>query len=187
MSNTSIFVLRCNYIKLLKTAKLKAGESGLVALDWFNGNRSILMDYNLTGLIMGLTLQSKPEEIYRALVEATAFGTKVIFNSYTDNHVEIKEIVAAGGLPRKSPFVVQLYADVLGHEIKVPLVSNMSALGAAVCASVAAGSKNGAFDSFDEATQRIVPKEAIVYKPNDDNVKVYNKLFDVYKNLHDYS
>lgn len=169
-----------------KAAKLKVGASGLVALDWFNGNRSILMDYNLTGLIMGLTLQSKPEEIYKALVEATAFGTKVILDTYTENHVEVKEVIAAGGLPRKSPFVVQLYADVLNREIKVPLVNNITSLGAAVCASVAVGSKNGGFDNFDEATQKLIPKEAIIYKPNDDNVKAYSKLFGVYKNLHDY-
>jgi len=169
-----------------KASELKAGASGLVALDWFNGNRSILMDYNLTGLIMGLTLQSKPEEIYRALIEATAFGTRVILDTYTENHLEIREIVAAGGLPRKSPFVAQLYADVLNREIKVPLVNNITALGAAVCASVAAGIKNGGFDSFNEAVQMFANKEAIVYKPDKDNVKVYNRLYGVYKNLHDY-
>ncbi len=169
-----------------KADRLKAGASGLVALDWFNGNRSILMNYNLKGLIMGLTLKSKPEEIYRALIEATAFGTRVILDSYTANNVEVREVVAAGGLPRKSPFVSQLYADVLGREIRVPLVSNMTALGAAVCASVAAGSKSGGFDSFYEAVQRMVPKKKILYKPNIDNVKVYNRLYNVYKTLHDY-
>jgi L-ribulokinase len=169
-----------------KAAKLKPGESGLIALDWFNGNRSILMDYDLTGLIMGLTLKTKPEEIFRALIEATAFGTRVILDTYEDNQMEIKEIIAVGGLPRNSPFVSQLYADILGRKVIVPLISNITALGAAVCAGVAAGSKNGGFKDFDEAAQRIAPKEKMLYMPDKNNVRIYNKLYKVYKTLHDY-
>jgi L-ribulokinase len=169
-----------------KASRLKAGASGLVALDWFNGNRSVLMDYSLTGLVMGLTLQSKPEEIYRALAEATAFGTKVILDSYLENRLEIINLLAAGGLPIKSPFVAQIYADILNREVQVPLISNMAALGAAVCAAVAAGAEKGAFDTFGDATQKMVPKERLHYKPNPENAKVYSKLFTIYKSLYDY-
>ncbi len=169
-----------------KAEQLCIGESGLVSLDWLNGNRSILMDYSLTGGLIGLTLKTTPEEIYRCLVEATAFGTKVIFDTYTKNSVPIYKVIGTGGLSRKSSFVMQLYADVLGKKISVPQITNMSALGSAVCAAVAAGAKNGGYAGFSEAVNRMGPKIVTIYEPNMENHKAYNNLFEIYKELHNY-
>ncbi|MEG2939585.1 MAG: FGGY-family carbohydrate kinase, partial [Oscillospiraceae bacterium] len=102
-----------------KAAELNAGESGLVSLDWFNGNRSVLMDYNLTACFAGLTLASKPEGIYRSMIEATAFGARRIFESYAEAKVAIKRVYALGGLSHKSPLTMQIYADILGMPIEV--------------------------------------------------------------------
>ena len=168
-----------------KASGIKAGESGLVALDWFNGNRSVLMNYNLTGMIMGLTLQTKPEEIFRALLEATAFGTKTIIDGYESKGVFVKNIIGAGGLSRKSPLIMQIYADVLNREISVPNSANNSALGAAVCGAVAAKDKSG-YNTVLEAIDKMVPKDFIRYYPNEKNHRIYQELYKVYKQLHDY-
>jgi len=179
-SDTSIL----NYLEQ-KASKLRVGQSGLVALDWFNGNRSILSNYNLTGMIMGLTLNTTNEEIYRSLMESTAFGTKVIIDGYESNGIRINKIIATGGLPRKSKLLMQIYADVLNRRILVPLSSNNSALGAAVCGAVAA-KENGGYASFDEAINQLVPKDYTEYMPNKSNNEIYKELFEVFKTLHDY-
>ena len=136
-----------------KAARLKPGESGLLALDWWNGNRSVLVDVDLTGLLLGATLATKPEEIYRALIEATAYGTRVIVDAFQNNGVPIRELVACGGLPEKNKLLMQIYADVTGREIKVTASKQTPALGSAMFGAVAAGKPAGGYDSIYDAAQ----------------------------------
>lgn len=169
-----------------KAAALKVGESGVVALDWMNGNRSILQNTDLTGMIMGLTLSTKAEEVYRALLEATAFGTKVIMDQFAAYRVPVHEIFACGGLAHKSPVVMQIYSDVLGLPIKVTAVKQTSALSTSIFAAVAAGAKNGGYDSYEGAVENMVRPPKCQYFPIPENVAKYRELFSVYKDLHDY-
>ena len=173
-----------NIHKLLreKASRLNAGESGLLALDWFNGNRSILVNANLTGLILGMTLQTKPEEIYRALIEATAYGTRVIVEQYEKNGIEIKSLCAAGGIAQKDGMMMQIYADVLNREIRIAGSTQAGALGSAIYASVAAG----IYPDVNTAARRLAKPDLKVYKPNQENHKAYSKLYTEYKKLHDY-
>ena len=129
-----------------KAARLKPGESGLLALDWWNGNRSVLVDVDLTGLLLGATLATKPEEIYRALIEATAYGTRVIVEAFEKNGVPVTELVACGGLPEKNKLLMQIYADVTGREFKVSASKQTPALGSAMFGAVAAGKARGGYD-----------------------------------------
>src|SRR6185503_13075919 len=122
-----------------EAAKLKPGESGLLALDWWNGNRSVLVDVDLTGLLIGATLATRAPEIYRALIEATAFGTRVIVEAFDRNGVPVNEIVTCGGLPEKNKLLMQIYADVTGRELKVTASGQTPALGSAMFGAVAAG------------------------------------------------
>jgi L-ribulokinase len=169
-----------------KAAKLKPGESGLVALDWWNGNRSVLVDVDLTGLLLGETLATKPEEIYRALIEATAFGTRVIVDSFQENGVPIHELVACGGLPEKNNLLMQIYSDVTGREIKVTASRQTPALGAAMFGAVAAGKAAGGYDSIYAAAQKMAHLKDETFKPIPKNRIVYEKLFSEYLRLHDY-
>ena len=173
-----------NLHKLLreKASKLKVGESRLLALDWLNGNRSILVNAHLTGLILGLTLQTKPEEIYRALIEATAYGTRVIVEQYEQNGIEIKSICAAGGIAQKDEMMMQIYADVLNREIRIAGSTQAGALGSAIYASVAAG----IYPDVKSAAERLAKPDLKVYKPNEENRNAYSKLYAEYKKLHDY-
>ena len=169
-----------------KASKLKPGESGLLALDWWNGNRSILNNANLSGLILGLTLRTKSEEIYRALLEATAFGTRMIIDSFVNDGLPIEELYACGGMPHKDKLLMQIYADITGREIKVASSHQASALGAAMFGSLAAGSKLGGYDSIEEAVAHMASCEDKTYLPIPKNVETYNRLFAEYKQLHDY-
>jgi len=169
-----------------KASKLKPGESGLLALDWWNGNRSILNNANLSGLILGLTLRTKPEEIYRTLLEATAFGTRMIIDSFVNDGLPIEELYACGGMPHKDKLLMQIYADITGREIKVASSHQASALGAAMFGSLAAGSKLGGYDSIEEAVAHMASCEDKTYLPIPKNVETYNRLFAEYKQLHDY-
>ncbi len=169
-----------------KAKVLKPGESGLLALDWWNGNRSILTDADLTGLIIGCTLLTKPEEIYRTLIEATAFGTRVIIEAFENGGVSIKELMAAGGIARKDPLLMQIYADITNREIRISSSAQAPALGAALFGAVAAGSKNGGYDTIQEASAKMSRLEDKVYVPIAENVAVYDKLYKEYKRLHDY-
>jgi len=166
---------------------LRPGEAGLISLDWLNGNRSVLMDYNLRGVIAGLGLATKPEHIYRSLVEATAFGARRILDSYHEAGVRIERVVASGGLPRKSPVVMQLYADILGRDIVVPKVSYVSALGAGVCAAVAYEYGVGSQEAFHEVCGRMARHDTILYQPNPAAVEVYNQLYGLFLELHNFS
>ncbi len=169
-----------------KAGKLAAGESGLVALDWWNGNRSVLVDVDLTGVIVGCTLLTKPEEIYRALIEATAYGTRMIIDTFEENGVAINELYAAGGIAEKNELMMQIYADVTGKEIRISASPQAPALGSAMFGAVAAGSEKGGYDSIVDAAEVMAKIKDIVYKPNPENVKAYDRLYAEYKLLHDY-
>jgi len=169
-----------------KAAKLKPGESGLVALDWWNGNRSVLVDVDLTGMIAGMSLITRPEEIYRALIEATAFGTRMIIETFEENGVPVKEFYAAGGIAEKNPFVMQIYADVINREIKISGSPQAPALGSAMFGAVAAGKAAGGFDTIMEAAAVMAKVKEHTFSPIKENVAVYDRLFAEYRLLHDY-
>ncbi|MCL2538947.1 MAG: ribulokinase [Oscillospiraceae bacterium] len=164
----------------------KPGESGLLALDWWNGNRSVLVDVDLTGMIIGCTLLTQPEDIYRALIEATAYGTKVIVDNYRDNGVEVNEFYASGGISQKNPLMMQIYADVLDMPVKIASATHGPAYGSAIFAAVAAGKAAGGYDNVAEAARAIGAASNEVYLPISGNADIYKKLFTEYLTLHDY-
>lgn len=168
-----------------KAQALKPGQSGLLALDWNNGNRTILVDQRLTGLLVGQTLHTKPEEIYRALVEATAFGALTIINRIEEYGVKIDEVINCGGIAEKSSLVMQIYADVTGREMKISRSAQTCALGSAIAAAVVAGTEKGGYDDFASAQAAMTGVKETVYKPIPANQAVYEKLYDLYKQLHD--
>ncbi len=169
-----------------KAEQLKVGESGLVALDWWNGNRSVLVDVDLTGMILGMTLQTKPEEMYRALIEATAFGTRKIIETFRENGVPVDEFYASGGISYKNPMAMQIYADIIKIPVKIGGTSQGPALGSAIFAAVAAGSAMGGYDDVFEAGQVMGKLKDTVYYPIAANAEVYDKLYNEYSLLHDY-
>jgi len=166
-------------------AKKKPGQSGLLALDWNNGNRTILVDQRLTGLLIGQTLHTKPEEIYRALVEATAYGALTIINRFEEYGVHIKEVVNCGGIADKSPFTMQIYADITGREMKVSNSAQTCALGSAIAGAVVAGRKAGGYDNFADAQKVMCGVKTKTYKPIPAHHEVYKQLYALYKQLHD--
>ena len=168
-----------------KAAKLKPGRSGLLALDWNNGNRTILVDQRLTGLLLGQTLHTRPEEIYRALIEATAFGALTIINRFEEYGVEVSEVINCGGIAEKNPLLMQIYADVTGREMKISRSAQSCALGAAIAGAVVAGDQVGGFDTFAQAQAAMCGIKDITYKPIAENRKVYEQLYALYKKLHD--
>jgi len=169
-----------------KASECKPGETGLLAVDWWNGNRSVLVDADLTGLLVGYTLLTKPEEIYRALLEATAFGTRKIVDEFHRNGVAVNEIYACGGLPQKNKLLMQIYADVTNREIRVAASKQTPALGAAMYGAVAAGTDKGGYDSIVAAARKMARVLDESYKPIPENVAIYEKLFQEYSKLHDY-
>ncbi len=162
-------------------AELKPGESGLLALDWNNGNRTILVDQRLTGLLLGQTLYTTPVEIYRALVEATAFGALTIINRFEEYGVKISSVVNCGGIAEKSALTMQIYADVTGRPMKVSRSAQTCALGSAIAAAVIAG----AHKDFAAAQKKMTGLKPKVYKPNPKAHAVYQELYALYKELHD--
>jgi L-ribulokinase len=168
-----------------KAAQLVPGESGLLALDWWNGNRSVLVDTDLTGVLLGATLLTKPEEIYRALIEATAFGTNMIIETFTAAGVKIDQLYACGGLSQKNNMLMQIYADVTGREIYVAESLQTPALGAAMFGAVAAGKVNGGYDTILEAAAKMTRIKQ-VYTPKPESVVRYAQIYDEYRILHDY-
>jgi L-ribulokinase len=169
-----------------KAARLTAGESGLLALDWWNGNRSVLVDAALGGLLVGATLATVAEEIYRALIEATAYGTRVIIETFETHGVPIHDIVACGGLAEKSPLVMQIYADVTGRTFRISASDQTPALGSAMFAAVAAGAPAGGYDTIEDASRAMARLRDDVYEPIPANQAVYDVLFREYVRLHDY-
>ncbi len=169
-----------------KAAQLNPGESGLVALDWWNGNRSVLVDVDLTGMLLGATLATKPEEIYRALIEATAYGTHTIIETFEANGVPVNEIVATGGLPNRNKLLVQIYADVTGRPIRIAGSSQGGALGSAMHGAVAAGQEAGGYNSIVEASKQMARLRDEAYEPIPENKKIYDRLYAEYITLHNY-
>ncbi len=161
--------------------ELKPGQSGLLALDWWNGNRSILNDADLSGLILGLTTSSTAAEIYRALLEATAFGTKKIMENFLDHGVGFDSVTACGGIAAKDPFLLQIYADVTGRPIRALQNSQLVATGAALYGAVAAG----VLPDLTAASQLVQTGEAVLYQPDTANSLIYDKLYAEYCLLHD--
>jgi len=168
-----------------RAAALRPGASGIVALDWMNGNRSVLMNARLSGALVGLTLDSRPEEVYRALVEATAFGTRRILDSYREAGLPIQELRVCGGLTR-DPLLLQTYADVTGLEVHVAASSQSVALGAAILGALAAGRARGGFDEIAEAIGRMTRPAAATFRPEPDARRVYDRLYEVYLECHDH-
>jgi L-ribulokinase len=169
-----------------QAGKLKPGESGLVALDWWNGNRSVLVDTHLSGLLLGATLDTTPVEIYRALIESVAFGTRVIVENFERYGIKVDELYACGGMAEKNALLMQIFADVTGRPIKLARSSQSSALGAAMFGAVAAGKARGGYDSIFEAIARMGGVKELVYRPHEANHDLYSRVFAEYVQLHDY-
>ncbi len=165
-----------------EAAKQNVGEHGLVALDWWNGNRSTLVDVDLSGLLVGATLATRAPDIYRALIESTAFGTREIIEAFETRGVEVKELVAAGGLPEKNALLRQIYADVTGRTLKLAGSAQAPALGSAMHAAVAAG----LYPDIHAAAEKMGKLKAEVVSPIPANQAVYDKLYAEYKALYDY-
>lgn len=164
-----------------EAAALRAGESGLLSLDWNNGNRTILVDPLLTGLLVGQTLQTSPAEVYRALIEATAFGARVIIDQIERFAAPIEKVVIAGGIAVKSPLAMQIYADALNRTIHIPQSEQICARGAAIFAAVAAGVHR----TTEDAQAAMAAGYARTYEPNPDATRIYERLYLLYRRLHD--
>ncbi len=174
------------YVDLERAAaNIPPGESGLVALDWWNGNRTILGDADLSGVIAGLTLASTPVEIYRALFESVAFGTRRIIENFVEHDVPIAEVVACGGIAERSELMMQLIADVTGLPVTIPDSSQIPARGAALFGGLAAGSARGGFDDIETAVARLKPDIARRYEPSQSHMVTYGDLYSVFCALHD--
>ncbi|WP_420846058.1 ribulokinase [Neobacillus notoginsengisoli] len=169
-----------------KASLYRPGETGLLALDWWNGNRSVLVDTELGGLFLGMTLQTKPEEMYRALLEATAFGTRMIVDTFKQNGVEVNELYACGGLPQKNRLLMQIYSDVTNLPIKIADSKHTPAVGAAMFAAVAAGEEAGGYSSILNAADKMARIRDEIIRPMKENVVIYDKIYQEYKRLHDY-
>lgn len=164
-----------------EAARLRPGESGLLALDWNNGNRTILVDPLLSGLLVGQTLHTSASEIYRALVEATAFGALTIINRFEEYGVAVKEIVNCGGIAEKNPFVMQVYADVCNRPMKISRSAQTCALGAALFGAVA----GGAYKTVQQAQRKMTGVKDTIYRPRKSAARTYAELYRLYRLLHD--
>ncbi len=162
-------------------AKLRPGESGLLALDWNNGNRTILVDPLLSGLLIGQTLHTTAPEIYRALVEATAFGALTIINRFEEYGIAVEEVVNCGGIAEKNPFVMQIYADVCNRPMKISRSAQTCALGAAIFGAVV----GGVYSRVEQAQKKMTGVKPQGYRPNKANAAVYAELYFHYRQLHD--
>jgi len=168
-----------------EAAKLKPGQSGLLALDWNNGNRTILVDARLTGLLLGQTLHTTRAGIYRALIEATAFGAHTIHSRMKEYGVPIDRIVTCGGIAEKNPLFMQIYADVTGTRLEVSRSAQTCALGAAIFGAVVAGKAAGGYDTTQEAQAAMAGVKDVAYEPNPAAQKTYGELYKLYRRLHD--
>lgn len=168
-----------------KASQQSPGEHGLIALDWWNGNRSVLVDVDLTGLLVGATLATRPEDIYRALIEATAYGTRLIIETFEDSGIVVGEIVATGGLPDRNKLLMQIYADVTGREIDIAAATQTPALGSAMFGAVAAGEEAGGYETIAAASAAMANLRNEPYRPIPEHTEVYNQLYAEYLLLHD--
>lgn len=165
--------------------KLKPGQSGLLSLDWHNGNRTILVDQRLTGMVLGLTLHSTPAEIYRALVEATAFGSRVIVERLEEYGVPVERVINCGGIAARNPMVMQIYADVLNRPIAIARSLQTCALGSAIAAAVVAGKERGGYSDFASAITAMSGVQPRIFKPDPNHASIYQRLFRLYRQVHD--
>ena len=168
-----------------EAATQKPGQSGLIALDWNNGNRTILVDTRLSGAVLGQTLHTTRAEIYRALIEATAFGARVIIERIREYGVPIHRVVCCGGVAEKNPLLMQIYADVTGCAMQIAGSSQTCALGSAISAAVLAGPNAGGYADFQTAQKRMTSLNPVEYYPVSENVTIYNRLYRLYRQLHD--
>lgn len=169
-----------------KVRSIPANKNRILALDWWNGNRSILIDPNLTGVLIGMDLRTKPEEIYRALIEATAFGKKKIIDTYENAGINIEKLVACGGLATKNNYLMQVYADIIGRPIYITSCEQAPALGAAIFGAIAAGKLNGGYDDINEASEKMGQLKEEPIRPNSDTKGIYDSLYKLYEEVHDY-
>lgn len=165
--------------------KIAPGATGLMALDWYNGNKSCLVNSRLSGMFLGLTLNTRAEDIYRAILEATAFGARMIIEGYEQAGIPVNEIRICGGIAVKNPLLMQIYADVLKRPVKVSLNRQAAALGTAIYAAAAAGPATG-YDSIFDAVKGMADRRFKTYLPNSDHEAIYDALFKEYVQLHDY-
>ena len=165
-----------------EAASLLPGETGLLALDWWNGNRSVLVDADLRGLLVGITLATTAPQIYRALLEATAFGTRVIIDSFEQAGIPVHEVVACGGLPERNALLMQIYADVTGRRFTVAASKQTPALGSAIFAALAAG----AYGSIVEASEHMTQPSEEEYLPDPARHEAYEPIYREYVALHDH-
>lgn len=170
-----------SYLSLLASRK-EPGETGLLALDWLNGNRSTLCNYDLSALVLGMTMQTKCEDVYRALIESTAFGCRAIVDNFKNHGVRVDRFTASGGISLKNPFVMQLYSDVLNMPVEVIRAEVGPALGSAIFAAVAAG----AYDNVQAAAQAMKSETVAIYMPRPDNAHLYEALYREYMLLYEY-
>lgn len=163
--------------------KADPGQSKVLALDWFNGNKTPYVDTGLSGSLAGLTLQTRPEEIFRALIEATAFDARQILEIMEKSEAEVlvREIVASGGIAEKNPLILQIYADILQKPVKVAAESQTAALGSAIYAAVAAGKAAGGYESYPEAVKAMSRNRDIVYIPREEYKEIYNRKYQSYR------
>ncbi len=166
-------------------ARIDPGSTGLVVLDWMNGNRSLLNETRLSSVVLGLNLQTTPEQLYLALLESVAFGTRRIVEALDNSGLRIGEVFACGGLVHRSPLLMQVFADVLCRPVYVPDLANAPAFGAAMYGAVAAGPVNGGFDSIVEAEQILTKRGHITYTPRPDAISCYDRLDEHYRTVHD--
>lgn len=166
--------------------QMKPGENGILALDWLSGNRSTLADFDLSAMIIGMTMRTRPEDIYRALIEATAFGTKVIVENYRAHGIPVNRMLATGGVSRKNAFAMQLYADILEMPVYVVDTPVGPALGSAIFGALAAGNKLGGYDDIVEAIHAMCGKVGRVFNPDESSFGVYRSLYKEYSRLYDY-
>jgi L-ribulokinase len=164
---------------------LKPGESGLLTLDWHNGNRTVLVDQRLTGMIIGLTLHSSPAEIYRTLIESTAMGARVIMERLEEYGVGVKRVINCGGISARNPMAMQIYADVMNRPIAISRSLQTCALGSAIAGAVVAGKAQGGYDNFETAISAMTGVHDHIFQPSPASVAVYEKLFALYRRLHD--
>jgi len=168
-----------------KAAKLQPGQSGLLSLDWHNGNRTILVDQRLTGMLVGLTLHTTPAEIYRSLIEATAFGARVIMERFEEYGVPVKRVVNCGGIAARNPLVMQIYADILNRPLAIAKSLQTCALGSAMAAAVVAGKDRGGHADFASVIAAMGGVQPRVYTPDPRHAALYERLFRLYRQAHD--
>jgi L-ribulokinase len=167
-----------------RAAAVKPGASGLLALDWWNGNRSTLQDANLSGLILGLTLETRADEIYRCLIEATAFGTRMVLDAFTSQGVPVDQLTGCGGLAERNPLLMQIFADVTERRIRVARSGQATAVGCAIHGAVAAGAARGGYDTFGEAIEAMGGVKETEFVPNAEASATYRRLYAEYQRLY---